>query len=92
MVLKSGKVSLDAGLHQIVVTYFDNGGGDGLAVSWAGPGFTKQRIDATVLRNTSRGNLKQQALQTIATWPGHQDDKIRDFAKLINSNSLTGRR
>lgn len=90
MVLKSGKVSLDAGLHQIVVTYFDNGGGDGLAVSWEGPGFGKQTIDATVLRGTSSGNLKQQALQTIASWPGHEDEKIGDFAKLIVTDSLTG--
>lgn len=90
MVRKSGQVTLDAGLHQIVVTYFDNGGGDGLAVSWEGPGFTRQAIDATVLRSTSSGNLKQQALRTIAAWPGRQDEKIRDFAKLITSNSLTG--
>jgi hypothetical protein len=90
MVSKSGRVTLDAGLHQIVVTYFDNGGGDGLAVSWEGPGFTRQAIDASVLRNTSSGNLKQQALRTIAAWPGHQAEKISDFAKLITSNSLTG--
>ncbi len=90
VVRKSGQVNLDAGLHQIVVTYFDNGGGDGLEVSWEGPGFTRQAIDATVLRSKSSGNLKQQALAAIAAWPGRQDEKISDFTKLIKSNSLTG--
>jgi putative heme-binding domain-containing protein len=86
----SGKVTLDPGLHQIVVTYFDNGGGDGLLVSWEGPGFAKQVIDGSVLRGAGSGNLKQQALQSIAAWPGHQEDKIADFAKLVTSDSLTG--
>lgn len=89
MVEKSGKVSLEAGLHQIVVTYFDNGGNDGLVVSWEGPGFTKQVIDGSVLRGKSSGSLKQQALQAVAAWPGQQDEKIKDFVKLITSDSLT---
>jgi len=87
---KSGKVQLDAGFHEIVVTYFDNGGGDGLQVAWQGPGFDQVAIDATVLRPAGTGNLKQQALQVVATWPGHLDEKISDFAKLISSDSLTG--
>ncbi|QDS87952.1 Cytochrome c-552 precursor [Rosistilla ulvae] len=87
---KSGKTQLDAGLHSIVVNYFDNGGGDGLAVAWQGPGLSKQMIDATVLRPAGSGNLKQQALQVIAAWPGHLDAKIADFSKLVTADSLTG--
>ncbi|MEZ6058710.1 MAG: PA14 domain-containing protein, partial [Planctomycetaceae bacterium] len=89
MTEKSGEVTLTAGLHRIVVTYFDNGGGDGLSVAWQGPGMEKQKIDATVLRGSISGNLKQQALLTIAAWPGHLDDKISDFAKLVTQDSLT---
>ncbi len=72
------------------MTYFDNGGGDGLSLAWEGPGFGTQAIDATVLRATSSGNLKQQALQAIAAWPGHQEEKISDLAELIKQNSSTG--
>jgi putative heme-binding domain-containing protein len=90
MVEKSGKVSLDAGLHQIVVTYFDNGGGDGLEIAWEGPGFGKETIDPKVLRGASSRTLKQQVFQAFAGWPGHQDEKISDFTKLIVSDSLTG--
>ncbi|MEZ6087521.1 MAG: c-type cytochrome [Pirellulaceae bacterium] len=89
IVEKSHKVRLDAGMHALVVTYFDNGGGDGLQVSWEGPGFTKQVLDATVLRPPGSGNLKQQALEVIAAWPGHLDQKIQDFSKLIVDDSLT---
>lgn len=86
---KSGEINLDSGLHSIVVTYFDNGGGDGLKVAWQGPGFRKQTIDAEVLRATGPGNLRSQALQVIAAWPGHLDDKIGDFSKLVSSESLS---
>ncbi|TWT81037.1 Cytochrome c-552 precursor [Planctomycetes bacterium CA13] len=86
---KRGKVKLDAGLHKIVVTYFDNGGGDGLKVAWKGPGMKKQDVDAFVLQGTNGGNLKQQALQTIADWPGQLDEKISDFAELVRQDVLT---
>ncbi|MEZ6098323.1 MAG: PA14 domain-containing protein [Pirellulaceae bacterium] len=85
---KRGRVRLDAGLHEITVTYFDNGGGDGLQVAWAGPGFRRQVIDADVLRGTGGGNLRHVALQVIAAWPGHTQEKIDDFAKLVTGNSM----
>lgn len=86
---KSGGVALNAGQHEIVVTYYDNGGSDGLQVAWSGPGIEKRNIDASDLRAAGRGNLNQQALQTIANWPGHLEDKIADFAKLIVGDSMT---
>ena len=43
---KRGSIKLPAGSHPLVVTYFDNGGGDGLHVTWKGPGFKKQKIAA----------------------------------------------
>lgn len=86
---KSGKVSLAAGLHPIVVTYFDNGGGDGLQVAWQGPGLDKQNIDAAVLRAPGSSNLTQQSIDVIARWPGHLDEKISDFTKLVPSGRAT---
>ncbi len=49
-VVEVGKtVELKAGLHPISVKYFQEGGLNGLKVSWEGPGVEKQEIPATVL-------------------------------------------
>ena len=42
-------IALKAGLHSISVKYFQEGGTNGLIVSWHGPGFEKQIIPAPVL-------------------------------------------
>jgi predicted alpha-1,2-mannosidase len=42
-------VALKAGLHPVSVKYFQEGGTNGLVVSWQGPGFEKQEIPANVL-------------------------------------------
>ncbi|TSA37936.1 MAG: glycoside hydrolase family 92 protein [Porphyromonadaceae bacterium] len=42
-------VALKAGLHPISVKYFQEGGTNGLIVSWQGPGIEKQEIPASVL-------------------------------------------
>ncbi len=42
-------VSLGVGLHPISVKYFQEGGRNGLIVSWKGPGIEKQEIPAKVL-------------------------------------------
>ncbi len=44
-----GSIALKVGFHQIVVKYFQCGGGKTLMVSWAGPGIEKQEIPASVL-------------------------------------------
>jgi putative heme-binding domain-containing protein len=88
LVERGGRVNLEAGLHEIIVTYFDNGGGDGLTVSWAGPGIRKQKIPAQALRVGS-GNPRVQAINLIAAWPGHEAEKINDFGMLVAAESLT---
>ncbi len=40
----SGTIGLKAGKHAITVTMFENGGGEGLSVSYAGPGISKVTI------------------------------------------------
>jgi len=49
MRLAGGEVNLKAGLHRIRVEYFDKAGGEGLVVSWKGPGIPRQPIPATAL-------------------------------------------
>ncbi|MBD0254853.1 MAG: hypothetical protein ICV83_03965, partial [Cytophagales bacterium] len=51
MVEKSGNIALKAGLHAITVTFFEQGGGEGLEVRYAGPNLGKQLIpDAALFR------------------------------------------
>ena len=82
-----GTIRLDAGLHEITVTYFDNGGGDGLEVSWQGPGVEKQPIREAVLRPSGGGDPRERALEVIAAWPGHLAEKIDDFFSLLSGES-----
>jgi len=42
-------ITLKAGFHPISVKYFQEGGRNGLKVSWQGPGIEKQEIPASVL-------------------------------------------
>ena len=44
-----GSVGLKAGLHRILVKYFQCGGGKTLKVSWSGPGMEKHEINANEL-------------------------------------------
>jgi len=43
---KQGTTQLTAGVHDIVITYFEKTGGNTLTVNWQGPGFSKQSIDS----------------------------------------------
>ncbi len=42
----SGLAALSAGLHPIRIAYFNATGGEGLIVSWQGPGLAKQAVPA----------------------------------------------
>jgi glucose/arabinose dehydrogenase/chitodextrinase len=46
---RSGSLYLRAGLHPIEVVFFENGGGQVLDVSYAGPGLSKRTIPASAL-------------------------------------------
>jgi hypothetical protein len=49
---RSGTIGLRAGKHAISVTFFEATGGEGLTVSYSGPGISKQAIPGTVLSRT----------------------------------------
>ncbi len=85
MVERSAKVNLNAGPHAILVTYFDNGGGDGLKVSWSGPGIRKQTIPANRLMVGGAETLHDVAIQSLASVPGHDEAKVRDLTTLVKA-------
>ncbi len=85
MVEKSGAISLDTGMHTIRVNYFDSGGGDGLKVSWKGPGIKKQEIPAKNLFVTGGESIHDIAIQALSTIPGHDAEKFKVYCALIAS-------
>ena len=82
---KKGSINMPAGPHPIVVTYFDNGGGDGLAVTWQGPGLKKQKISADRLTVGGGETLHDVAIRALASIPGHEVQKIRDLTELVKA-------
>jgi putative heme-binding domain-containing protein len=87
MVEKSGEVELSAGAHKLVVTYFDNGGGDGLEVAWAGPGLKKQKIAPDRLTvSGGKDTLHDVAIRSLASIPGHEAEKFQDLVALIKAD------
>jgi putative heme-binding domain-containing protein len=85
MVEQRGTIDLTVGLHPMIVTYFDNGGGEGLKVSWSGPGFRQQPIPADRLAATGGTSLHDIAIRTLVSIPGHEEQKVRDLARLIKA-------
>ena len=82
-----GAIQLTAGWHPIVVTYFDNGGGDGLEVTWRGPGIKKKsRIPTDRLAAAAADNLHDLAIGTLKHIPGYETEKFNDLFTLIKSN------
>ncbi len=84
MTEREGKVKLLAGPHRLVVTYFDNGGSDGLQVAWAGPKFQKRKIAPEFLSvNEGSGTIHDVAIGVLASLPGHEPEKFADLVSLM---------
>jgi len=84
---KSGSVKLAPGAHRIVVTYFDNGGGDGLALSWSGPGIKgKQPVPPQKFSTGGGDSLRDAAINALVSTPGNEEEKFRDLALLVRRN------
>ncbi len=83
MVEKNGRVLLTAGTHSIVVTYFDNGGGDGLKVSWSGVGIRKREIPASVLVTAAEQTLQEVGIASMMQLPGYDATKTAVLAGLL---------
>ena len=87
MVEKQGGVDLLVGSYPIVVTYFDNGGGDGLDVRWSGPNFKKQKIPAGALSLNGGGEtIHDLAIRSLASIPGHGAEKFQDLVSLVKAD------
>ena len=83
MVEKRGTIDLAAGAHKLVVTYFDNGGGDGLKFQWQGPGMKRQNIESKYLSAGGGETLHDVAIRALAAIPGRETDKFNALASLV---------
>jgi len=83
---KSAKVTLKAGAHAIIVTYFNNGGGEGLSVSWQGPGAQKQILKASALAGDAE-TLQDVAIRALPGLSGHEKDAFADLGSLLLDKS-----
>ncbi len=90
MVEKSGAVDLKAGPHAILVTYFDQGGDDGLAVSWQGPGTAKEKIPARVLGVEAADSTADAAIRALEYVPGREKEKFADLGALVKARKNLG--
>ncbi|MEQ8788315.1 MAG: GDSL-type esterase/lipase family protein [Pirellulaceae bacterium] len=83
---KAGDVELPPGAHPIVVTYFDNGGGDALSLAWKGPGIRKKQPVPTEKLSTGGGQtLHDVAISALASIPGRDTEKVRDLSAIVRS-------
>ena len=87
MVEKEGRVQLTAGLHPIIATYFDNGGGDGLNMSWNGPEMKKQEIPANVLVSAAEQTIQDLGIQAMMEVPGHEAAKTKLLASMLKERA-----
>ncbi|MFQ5503895.1 MAG: PA14 domain-containing protein, partial [Planctomycetota bacterium] len=85
---RSAWVELDAGSHPISVTYVDQGGADGLEISWQGPGFDKEPIPAEVLTGDDAGSIRAAAISAMAHVPGNESQKFADAGRLLGEEGL----
>lgn len=83
---KSATIKLNAGPHKIVVTYFDNGGGDGLRVQWQGPRMQKQKIAASYLSiDGGEETIHDIAIRSLGSIPGNEAGLFNDLADLMKA-------
>ena len=83
---KRATVQLSAGSHPFLVTYFDNGGGDGLRVQWQGPGFGRQEIPVENLSVRGGANtIHDQAILALGAIPGNASALFVDLSELMKA-------
>ena len=82
---KEGQLNLTAGHHSIMVTYFEAGGGETLALDWTGPQLKRSPIDSAFLSIGSGNTIQDIVVHSLAAIPGHDAEKVQELAVLMKS-------
>ena len=88
MAEKRGSIELAAGAHPIWLGFFEQGGSQGLEVSWSGPGFERQPIPDDRLGSRDSSALRAAAIRAMAHLPVHEEDKLADATRLLADGAL----
>lgn len=81
---RSGTVHLPAGSHQIVVSFFEKGGGEVLTVSYAGPGISKKPIPTSALKEDEI-NATTHSLPSVPAAPANLQAVAEANGKILLS-------
>ncbi|WP_224997454.1 PA14 domain-containing protein [Cesiribacter sp. SM1] len=84
---RSGTATLTAGKHAIRVTYFEKNSDEMLEVSYAGPGFEKQRIPAEKLFTTNNQTGSEADRTDSPDAPAADSDTPTDLTATLNRNT-----
>lgn len=90
MTEKQGNATLQAGLHPLIVTYYDNGGDDGLSLHWSGPGIERQPLPPESLVTTADSTLQELAVSALVGLPVDQKQQLQLLIRMLqNKQSVT---
>lgn len=87
---KKGQLKLSAGNHSIMVTYFEAGGGEALALDWMGPDLKRSPIDSAFLSVGSGNTIQDIIVRSLAAIPGHTREKVHELAVLMKAGRSRG--
>lgn len=85
MTEKQATATLAAGLHPLTVTYYDNGGGDGLSLQWTGPGIERQALPLEALVTTADSTLQELAVSTLVGLPINQEQQVQLLIRMLQN-------
>lgn len=85
---RSAALQLHAGSHELLITYFDSGGNEGLSLRWKGPGVPLEELPASALRPESELRVREAAIRAAASGPGHEVEKFGDAERLFREAVL----
>jgi putative heme-binding domain-containing protein len=79
---KSAKITLKAGVHALIVTYFNTGGGEGLTASWQPPGLARQVLNASTAGGEP-DTVQDAAIRALPQLSGREKEAFADLGSLL---------
>ncbi len=88
MVERSGRIELSAGLHDFQLGFYEQGGDEGLALEWKGPGFPRRPLRSDDLVIVRQDPLRRAALQALCHVPESIDESLELILPLVRRGEL----
>ena len=85
---RKGAIDLQADNHPLTITYFENGGSEGLQIQWEGPGVPKQTIPTSALVASIKDPSYDLVIRSLQHIPGHEQQKFDLLGNLLHSGNI----